>query len=242
MLFKNAQVYDAEFKLRDWDLRVEDGKITALDTWGQIRPHEGEEVLDLKGKILTPGAIDNHIHGAMGVDTMDANEEALQTISRYLAERGVTSFLPTTMTMAVEHLEPVFKLFPDLAGAEMLGFHMEGPFINASKKGAQNEKYIRQATVEEMRRYDAQDRIKVITLAPEEPGTMDFIRELGDQYILSIGHTTADYDTSVQAIRAGVRTITHCFNAMPPLHHRNPGVIGAAVKEGIYGEMITDAC
>lgn len=240
MLFINANVINEEFKREELDLRVEDGKIAAMDKWGRIPAYPNEEVIDLKGRILAPGAIDNHIHGAMGVDTMDANEDALQTISRFLAGKGVTSFLPTTMTMAVEHLQPVFKLFPDLEGAEMLGFHMEGPFINVEKKGAQNEAYIRRATVEEMRRYDAADRIKVITLAPEEPGTMEFIRELSDQYVLSIGHSTADYDTSVEAIRAGVKTITHCFNAMPPLHHRNPGVIGAAVKEGIFGEMITD--
>lgn len=240
MLFINAQVINSQFKREELDLRVENGKITAMDKWGRIPANPGEEVLDLKGKVLAPGAIDNHIHGAMGVDTMDASEEALQTISRFLASKGVTSFLPTTMTMAVEHLEPVFKLYPDLDGAEMLGFHMEGPFINAEKKGAQNEAYVRRATIEEMRAYDAQDRIKIITMAPEEPGALDFIRELSEQYVLSIGHTTADYDTSVAAIRAGAKTVTHCFNAMPPLHHRNPGVMGAAVKEGIYGEMISD--
>lgn len=240
MLLTNATVYDENFTRRSWDIRVEGDRIADVGPWGSVMPALDDEIVDLKGYTIAPGAIDNHIHGAMGVDTMDAKEEALQTISRFLASHGVTSFLPTTMTMGIEHLAPVFKLFPTLEGAEMLGFHMEGPFINKEKKGAQNEKYVRPASVQEMADYDAADRIKIITLAPEVPGNLDAIKALSDRYVISIGHTMADYDTAVAAIKAGARTTTHCFNAMPPMHHRHPGVMGAAVREGIYGEMICD--
>ncbi len=240
MLIKNATIFDNDFHIQEWDLRVSDGKISALAAWGKLEANQGEEVLDLKGMTLAPGMLDIHIHGAVGMDTMDGTEDSLEAISRFLASKGVTSFLPTTMTMGFEDIAQVFKLKPTLTGANMLGFHMEGPFINVTRKGAQNERYVRTATLAEMARYGEDANVRIITLAPETEGALDFIREMSRKTVISIGHTDATYDEAKAAIAAGATSVTHCFNAMPMLQHRAPGVIGAAVQSGIYGELICD--
>lgn len=240
MLLKNAKVYDKDFILRPYDMRVLDGKIAALGPRGSVEAEGDEEVLDLSGKILAPGMIDNHIHGAMGKDTMDASVESLEAISRFLASNGVTSFLPTTMTMGYEHIAPVFKLHPKLSGANMLGFHMEGPFINVTRKGAQNEKYVRPATLEEMEKYGDEANVRIITLAPETEGAIPFIRAMRDKCVISLGHSDANYEEARAGIEAGATSVTHCYNAMPPMLHRSPGIVGAAVQAGIFGELICD--
>ncbi len=240
MLLINAKVYDNDFIPQDYDLRIEDGKITALAARGTLEARDSEEVLDLSGKILTPGMIDIHIHGAVGKDTMDGTEESLEAISRHLAQHGVTSFLPTTMTMGVEDIQKVFELEPELSGASMLGFHMEGPFINFNRKGAQNGEYVRLPTAAEMAEYADTSRVKIITLAPEAEGAIEFIREFSKKHVISLGHSDATYEQAIAAIEAGATSITHCFNAMPQLVSRNPGIIGAGVHSGIYGEFICD--
>jgi N-acetylglucosamine-6-phosphate deacetylase len=240
MLLVNATIYDKDFIPRPYDMKVEDGKITELGPRGSVKASEGEKILDLTGKTITPGMLDNHIHGAMGKDVMDGEFESLDTISRYLASKGVTSFLPTTMTMGVEDLKPVFEIQEKLSGANMLGYHMEGPFIAVEKKGAQNEKYVRKPTVEEMAIYGENANIKIITIAPEVEGALEFIEQMHDKVVISMGHSIADYDQAKAAIEAGAKSVTHCFNAMNHLLHRAPGIIGAAVQAGIYGELIAD--
>lgn len=239
MLFINAKVVTDEFKIEELDVRVENGKFTSLAKAGTLEAKKDEEIIDVESHVIAPGMLDNHVHGAMGKDVMDGSFDSLDTISRYLASKGVTSFLPTTMTMGPEHLSAVYAIKEKLSGANMLGFHMEGPFINKSKKGAQNEDYIRKATMEEMLSYgDA--KIKLITIAPEVEGSLEFIQEAHDKYVISMGHSEATYEDAKKAIEAGAKSVTHCFNAMSPLHHRAPGIIGAAVQAGIYGELICD--
>lgn len=240
MIITNARVVSSDFDLQMLDLRVQDGTITAIGPQGSLAPEQGEVILDLSGKILAPGMVDVHVHGAMGKDTMDASVESLDVISRYLAAHGVTSFLATTMTMAFEQIAQVFELSPEVSGADLLGFHMEGPFINATRRGAQNEKFVRTATLEEMNRYVTHLPIKIITLAPETEGALEFIEALHNKVTISLGHTDATYDEAAAAIAAGARSVTHCFNAMPQLVSRQPAVIGAAVEAGIYGEAICD--
>ena len=241
MLIKNAKIYDENFVLRPYDMQVQDGKISGMGPRGSLEAAPEEEVLDLKGRIILPGLIDNHMHGAMGKDTMDADVDSLEKISRYQASKGITSFLPTTMTMGFDHLNAVFKLHPKVTGANILGYHMEGPFINVTRKGAQNEMYVRPATVEEMDRFGKECGVKIITIAPETEGAVDFIREMSRRgIIISLGHSDANYDEAAAAIKAGAKTITHCFNAMPPMLHRSPGIIGAAAEAGIYAELIAD--
>lgn len=204
-----------------------------------------EEMIDAKGSFVCPGLIDLHIHGAGGMDTMDGTPEALETISRVVLKSGVTSFLPTTMTMSKEKiykaLENIRKSQNKMKdGANILGAHLEGPFINKKYKGAQNEKYIRKAHIEFIKDY--LDIIKIITLAPEEDEEFKFIKDMKkyEHIVLSIGHTGADFETAKASFKEGIRHATHTFNAMTPLHHRKPGVIGAIFSTKMNCEIIAD--
>lgn len=241
MLFKNAYVFDKSFKKRPYDLRVKDGKIADLATWGALEAEDGEEVLDLSGKTITPGLIDQHTHGALGRDTMDANPESLEIISRHLASNGVTAFCPTTMTMGVNHLTDVFTHVPkSTSGATILGFHMEGPYINVAKKGAQNADYVRKADPEEIRKYQKLTNVLLISMAPEVNDNLEFIKEMHDEIVIQVGHCLSSYEDTIAAMKAGARGLCHGFNAMPPLKHREPGPVIASLVSGNYTEIIAD--
>lgn len=239
MIFKNGQIYNENFELIKANLQVEDGLITAILDPASELPTD-DTVVDIQGKKIIPGFIDVHIHGSNGADTMDGTKEALETMSRYLATKGVTSFLPTTMTTAPEALYQAFSMKPQLSGANMLGFNMEGPYMNVLNRGAHREDQVRPASIEEIRSYMELATIKLVTIAPETEGALDFIEEISKDVVCSIGHTHADYETTKLAIEKGAKTLTHTFNAMPGIKHRDPGVIPAAVEAGIYAELITD--
>ncbi|MGO1042332.1 N-acetylglucosamine-6-phosphate deacetylase [Clostridioides difficile] len=203
------------------------------------------EVIDVDGKYISPGLIDIHIHGNMGKDTMDSTDESIETISKSIMRHGVTSFLPTTMTMDKEHVYDALEVIKKaksrkLEGAQVLGAHLEGPFINENYKGAQNEKFIINSKYEFIKEY--KDVIKVITYAPEKDIDFDFTREIKrcTDIVLSIGHSNASYEQAKEAINLGVTNITHMFNAMTGLNHRDPGVVGAALTTDVYSELIAD--
>ncbi|HFL2522042.1 TPA: N-acetylglucosamine-6-phosphate deacetylase [Clostridioides difficile] len=203
------------------------------------------EVIDAVGKYISPGLIDIHIHGNMGKDTMDSTDESIETISKSIMRHGVTSFLPTTMTMDKEHVYDALEVIKKaqnrkLEGAQVLGAHLEGPFINENYKGAQNEKFIINSKYEFIKEY--KDVIKVITYAPEKDIDFDFTREIKrcTDIVLSIGHSNANYDQAKEAINLGVTNVTHMFNAMTGLNHRDPGVVGAALTTNVYSELIAD--
>ena len=203
------------------------------------------EIIDAKGKYVSPGFIDIHIHGNMGKDTMDATKEALTTIAKSIVRHGVTSFLPTTMTMDQESIYNALDAIKSLMGygedkAEILGAHLEGPFINQKYKGAQNESYIIDPSYEFIEKY--KDVIKVITYAPEQDENFKFTKEVvkNTDIALSIGHSKATFNQATEAINLGARNITHLFNAMTPLNHRNPGVVGAGLTSDVYCEIIAD--
>ncbi|HGT9368430.1 TPA: N-acetylglucosamine-6-phosphate deacetylase [Clostridioides difficile] len=203
------------------------------------------EVIDADGKYISPGLIDIHIHGNMGKDTMDSTDESIETISKSIMRHGVTSFLPTTMTMDKEHVYDALEVIKKaqnrkLEGAQVLGAHLEGPFINENYKGAQNEKFIINSKYEFIKEY--KDVIKVITYAPEKDIDFDFTREIKrcTDIVLSIGHSNANYDQAKEAINLGVTNVTHMFNAMTGLNHRDPGVVGAALTTNVYSELIAD--
>ncbi len=241
MRFINCLIYDKNFQLQRRDLVCQDGKIVDLPLPNRPSSDGQEhEIEDLNGGIICPGFLDIHIHGAMEADTMDADFDGLNRISRYLAARGITGFLPTTMTVAVEDIQRAFNQATDVSGAQVLGFNMEGPFISAKKRGAHVERFVRPPRLEEFELYKPERGIRVVTVAPEIEGALDFIEAIADRTVVSLGHTTADYDTSMAAIERGARSLTHTFNAMPPLLHRDPGLIAAAVKSGIHGEIIAD--
>ena len=209
------------------------------------------EVIDAEGGYVSPGFIELHIHGYLSKDVCDASEESLRIISKGLLGNGVTGYLPTTMTVDMSvikgALEACRALMPETRtpgfdGSEILGVHAEGPFISESKKGAQDPKYILKPDADFVKEYA--DVIRVITLAPEEDDA-DFsaIREITADtgVVVSMGHTSADYDTAVAGVKAGVRHATHLFNAMTPLTHRGPGVVGAALNsDEVSTELIVD--
>jgi len=197
---------------------------------------------------ISPGFIDIHIHGAGGSDTMDASIESLKTISNRLIESGTTAYLATTMTMEQEKIEEALKtvrnymtrqMTDDFAGSHIVGVHLEGPFISPAFKGAQDSKNIQIPTSKWIKPYF--DIIKIITLAPEMDKDFKFIKEMkGAGLVLSMGHTGCDFETACSAYDAGVEHVTHCFNAMTGLHHRNPGAVGATFAKPFTAEIITD--
>ncbi|MBE6754149.1 MAG: N-acetylglucosamine-6-phosphate deacetylase [Ruminococcaceae bacterium] len=208
------------------DVIVTDGKIES------IVPHTPGEGEDFGGAVAIPGLVDIHTHGCDGHDTMDGQ---FAEMCMFLAKNGTTSWCPTTMTMDIESIRNAMSADTDLPGAQILGFHMEGPYISPKFKGAQNEKFIKAPDIDE---FNTLPNVKMVTLAPELEGSMDFIAKC--KSVVSLGHTAADYDTVISAIEAGAQCLTHTFNAMPPLHHRNPGPIGAAIEKHCYVQAITD--
>lgn len=202
-------------------------------------------VLDAKGMYLIPGMVDIHLHGARNADVCDGTPEALQTISQFLSSHGVTSFCAATMTYGLNKLLPVMETVRDFApqtGARCLGVNLEGPFISPAKKGAQAAKDIVPPDLDLYRQLQAAsgNRVRLVDLAPELPGAEAFIREASRGCRISLAHTEGDYDTAMAAFAAGADHVTHLFNAMPPLHHRKPGVIGAAMDANAYVEVICD--
>ena len=209
------------------------------------------EVIDAEGGYVSPGFIELHIHGYLGKDVCDASEESIRIISKGLLENGVTGYLPTTMTVDMKviksAIESVRALMaesktPEFDGTTILGVHAEGPFISESKKGAQDPRYILKPDADFVKANA--DVIRVITLAPEEDDA-DFsaIKKITTEtdVVVSMGHTSADYDTAMAGVKAGVRHATHLFNAMTPLTHRGPGVVGAALNaEEVSTELIVD--
>ncbi|WP_295159175.1 N-acetylglucosamine-6-phosphate deacetylase [Selenomonas sp. AE3005] len=203
------------------------------------------EIIDAQGQYVSPGFINVHIHGCAGADTMDADMDGLERMAKMQARTGVTGFLPTTMTCKWYEVEDALLAVREtmksrMAGARILGVHMEGPFISPAKKGAQAEENIRQADYEMVKPWA--DIIKIITLAPEELTDNAFVDKCRQAGItVSIGHTAADYDTAIKAVtEQGIHHFTHVYNAMTGFTHRSPGVVGAAFDTEANCEIIAD--
>lgn len=203
------------------------------------------ETIDASNKYISPGLIDIHIHGSGGKDAMDGDMQALETISKTIAKNGVTAFLPTTMTMSKENIYKALNaarlaMKGNISGARVLGVHMEGPFISEKYKGAHKKEFILKPSFKFIEDY--LDVIKIITMAPEEDEGFRFIKEVrtNSDIVLSMGHTNADYETAMQAVKCGINHATHTFNAMTPLQHRKPGAVGAVLRSDVTFEMIAD--
>lgn len=209
---------------------------------------EGAEIIDAKGRYVAPGLVDIHIHGYLGEDTSDGSVEGIRKMAEGIVKNGVTAWLPTTMTVSYDDLRRAFDAVRVLMdkknnpkGAQIMGVHAEGPFINPSKKGAQAVEYIRPADAPFL--IENSDVIRIVTIAPEMPGALDCIREVTEKtsILMSMGHTAANYETAKAGIEAGVRHATHLFNAMTPLNHRDPGVVGASLADDrVSTELIAD--
>lgn len=243
MNFKNAMIYTEDFRFVPGAFSVENGKFSNVLGAPQA------DAVDLHGAYVIPGLIDVHNHGNSGADFSDGDYDGLVKMAGYLAKNGVTSFAPASMTLPYDVLEKAFATARRLAdeapegNAVLRGIQMEGPFFSEKKKGAQNGAYLRDPDFAAFRKlYEGcGGLVRIIDVAPELPGACEFVRQAKELCTVSIAHTDADYDAARAAVEAGVTHLTHLFNAMPPLHHRKPGVIGAAAEaEQVTAELITD--
>ena len=227
-------------------LEVAEGKITAVREYGERSVDQ-----DYGTKRIVPGFIDVHTHGAYGYDTNDGEPEGLRNWMKHIPEEGVTSILPTTVTQMPDVLTAALKNVAEVMeegyeGAEILGVHFEGPYLDMDYKGAQPPEAIAQAAVDQFRRYQeaAKGLIKYITLAPEHDvdfALTKYCKETG--VVVSMGHSSATYEQALMGIANGATSMTHVYNGMTPYHHRKPGLVGTAFRvRDIYGEIICDGC
>ena len=227
----------------------EDGKITAVGQRNRVKVPRSARVIDASGKIVAPGFVDIHVHGGKGRDVMDASYEAVKEIAKFLVSHGTTSFVPTTISAphhdllrTVKAVKTAMKKGTD--GAEVLGAHLEGPYINPEKRGAHDANYVRLPSLDEFEEiWEASNHaVKIVTLAPELEASKMLIqrlRELG--IVASIGHSNATYIQAVDAMKHGVRHATHMFNRMSGFDSREPGVVGAVlVHDELTAELICD--
>ncbi|GIO26444.1 N-acetylglucosamine-6-phosphate deacetylase [Ornithinibacillus bavariensis] len=250
LYIKNVTIYAEDRMIENGGLMIEEGRISKIFT-DKEKPESYPsrfKILDGQGLNVVPGFIDGHIHGANGSDVMDATEEALDQIAKVLPKEGTTSFLATTITQSTENIERALRNVASYRNkdgfADIIGVHLEGPFIEPSKKGAQPLEHIKKPDIDLFERWQAlsNNKIKTITMAPEHDEDGSFIRHLADAGVnVSAGHTGTDFAGMKEAVSRGVRQVTHLCNAMSGIHHRDIGVVGAAfLLEELRAELIAD--
>ncbi len=213
------------------DIAIKDGKIADIAP-AEDKKYEDFPSVDFGGMKIYPGLIDIHTHGAMGIDAMDAR---LDELSEFYLSHGITTWYPTTMTVSTEDIIRATSAKYEGRGANIPGFHLEGPYINVKRAGAQNPDYIIPPNLEH---FLSLGNIKLLTIAPETEGALDFIKNC--PVVVCIGHTNCTYGEAMAAFSAGAKCLTHTFNAMPSIHHRDPGPIPAGADAGAYAQLITD--
>lgn len=238
MILKNCTFFNEFFEKEFGDIKIENGKIAEIGYFN-------EDGKDMSGKIILPGFIDIHIHGGGGADFCDTTPEAIDTISTYLAKRGVTAFCGTTMTLPHQRLKKIVAnaSLHNAKKAKLAGINLEGPYIAMSKKGAQNGEYVRAGNVDELKELIeiGKGKIKIITVAPEVENNQEFIKKASDLICVSVGHSAANADECQEAFDNGARLATHLFNAMTPMTHRQAGIVGTALdNKNVRCELICD--
>lgn len=240
-MFYKAEYFILEDRiLEDYFMEVADGKIVGFS---KKEPDSYEDL----GEIVAPGLVDTHIHGYHGKDIMNAERGALNVISKGILECGVTSFLPTTLTDSKERTDAACKVvgeeYKDVEGAKIRGIFLEGPFFTEKYKGAQNPAYMSDPKIEYLKEWkDLSDGlVNKIAIAPERDGAIDFIKEANAMGVrVALGHSDASYDQAVEAVEAGANIFVHTYNGMSGLHHREPGMVGAAMNTDAISELICD--
>ncbi|WP_026516778.1 N-acetylglucosamine-6-phosphate deacetylase [Butyrivibrio sp. MC2021] len=242
MRITGAKVFSELHKFEEKEVYVKDGLFSDS--------HDTEEIVDAKGLMLIPGLVDIHFHGAVGHDFCDGDKKGLMEIAEYEASCGITAICPATMTYSEEILTGICRNAADFRkegisekAADLVGINMEGPFISPDKLGAQNPEYLHEPDVPMFKRLQQESGglIKLVDIAPEVQGSMDFIRELRNEVCISLAHTCADYETALKAFDLGTRHMTHLYNAMPGISHREPGPIIAALEKRAEVELIADS-
>lgn len=234
----NARVITAGHITKPSAVWITEGKIDRIEEQGNPIIPEDYRMIDAEGQWLIPGMIDVHIHGANGFDMMDGTVESMMEVSKTCARTGCTSFLVTSVTSSIEDLMQMIRNVKQAIGREpgarIEGIHLEGPYLNVKRKGMQNERYLRHPDLDEMKEIlnEAGPLVKMVTLAPELPGGTELIEYLTEQgIIVSIAHSDATYEEAKEAFSKGASHVTHCFNGMRPIHHRDPGIVVAAFEE-----------
>ena len=244
MIIKNASVYTEEGFFQMKDIFIEGDRFA-----DSIEKVSDRTEVDASGCYAIPGLTDIHFHGCMGYDFCDGTREAIENMAIYEARNGVTNIVPATMTLPEDMLLDICRMaraYYEEEGrrgrARFQGINLEGPFLSMAKKGAQNGAYIRKADIELFDRLNGASGgiVKLLAIAPEEDGAMEFIEKKHREVVISLAHTCADYGTAMEAFAKGASHVTHLYNAMPPYTHRSPGLIGAAADKMAEVELICD--
>ncbi len=245
MIISNGFIFGEDGKFRRGSVKILDGILTDINYSGTSDSTYTGKIINAKELYVIPGLVDIHLHGAAGFDFCDGTEKAFRTISDFELFNGVTSIVPATMTLPQENLDEIMAAIGRYAknNTQVKGITMEGPFISAEKKGAQNERYIKSPDIKLFNSLQetAGGLIKQVTVAPEINGTIEFIKEISGNCVVSVAHTNASYDEAAAAFKAGADHVTHLYNAMPPFGHREPSVAGAAFdNKNVFAELICD--
>lgn len=246
MIIQGEKVFSEDGSFQSAVIETNEEKISKV-SWGVTLPETGnKEIIDAKQWYVIPGMVDIHFHGCLGADFCDGTFRAMDVITKYEMENGITSIVPATMTLPKEELARIFETagkYKQSFGSTIRGITMEGPFVSKAKKGAQNSAFIQKPDMEFYRQMQelSGGMIKQVAVAPEEDKRFAFIQEACKETVISVAHTTADYETAKQAFEKGANHVTHLFNAMPAFHHRDTGVIGAAFdSKKTFVEIICD--
>lgn len=240
MILKNGSVFVDEHFCKA-DVKIENGYVCEISE----NIAESGDVIDCKSRLIIPGLIDVHTHGSNGIDFNTASSEEMEKLCEIYAKSGVTSIVATTMTAPKNVLINALRTIANATnenGAKIEGINLEGPFLSSVKRGAHSEKHLMKPSSELLSELsDASlNKIKIVNIAPELEGAMDFIEQNKNKYVMSLAHTDCDYQIGIAAVEHGARHITHMFNAMRSPHHREPALLGVALEKNIYCEVIAD--